>query len=89
MVQWNGCPPELTGNPQRNITQYAVTISSQDGGHQEVVFIPAEDVAVYDFEGLQPATTYNFEINVVIYTAEQGEQTYNLGVPPLTVSTRK
>ena len=86
-LQWNELPPELTGNPQRNITQYAVTISSQDGRHQEDVFIPAEDIAVYNFRSLQPATTYNIKVNIVIDTAGQGEQTYDIGVSPLIVTT--
>ena len=88
-LQWNEPPPELTGNPQRNITYYAVTISSQDGEVQESVSIPAEAAAVYTITGLQMATTYNFGINVVIDTEGQGEQTCDLGVPPFIVTTRE
>ena len=87
-LQWNEPPPELTGNPQRNITYYAITISSQDGEDQQFASVPAE-AAVYNITGLQMATTYDIGINVVIDTEGQGEQTYDLGVPPFIVTTRE
>ena len=86
-LQWNEPAPELTGNPQRNITQYVVTISSQDGGHSQVVYVPAEADAVYLIAGLQPSTTYDIEMDFVIDTEGQGEQMYDLGVSSLTVTT--
>ena len=90
-LQWNEPPPEMTGYPQRNITQYAVSISSQDGGEQEVALVPAEagSNTVYTATDLQPATIYDIEFNVVIDTEGQGERTYDLGISSLIVSTRK
>ena len=53
------------------------------------MFVPAEADAVYIITGLQPVTTYDIQIDVVIDTEGQGEQTYDLGVPPLIVTTRE
>ena len=89
MLQWNGSQPMLIGNPQRNITYYAIEIGSQDGGNQQVVFVPTEDTDVYTITGLQPAITYDIDVYVVIDTEGQGEQTYDLGIPPIIATTRK
>ena len=88
-LQWNGSLPEMTGSPQRNIRQYVVTISSQDGGDRQVVLIPPETLGVHTITGLQSTTTYYVVINVIIDTDGQGERTYDLGIPSLTVTTRK
>ena len=88
-LHWNRSSPELTGNPQRNITQYAVTISSQDGIESKVLYVPAEDVAMCTLTGLHSATTYDIEIHVIIDTEGQGDQTYDLGINPLIVTTRE
>ena len=89
MLKWNETPPVLTGNPQRSITKYAVTLTPKNGGDSEVVFVPAEADAVHMFTSLQHNTTYNIEIGVVIDTVIKGqvEQTYDIGVPLLTITT--
>ena len=79
----------MTGNPQRNITQYVVTVSSEDGMEQQVVVAPAEAAAVYTITGLQPATTYDIGVYIVINTVGQGEQTYDFRVPSLVITTRE
>ena len=75
------------GNPQRNITQYAVTIRPRDDGTLQAVHVPAEAGLSYVVTGLQPVTTYDIEVNVVIDTKGQGKQTYDLGIPLITVNT--
>ena len=85
-LQWNEPPPELTGNPHRNITQYVVTVSPQDGGDAKVVFVPAEAGVVGMVTGLRLPNTFDIGIEVVIDTEGQGEQTYDIGVPVITVT---
>ena len=84
-LRWNEPPPEVPRNPQRNITQYVVTVSPQDGGDAQVVLVPAEAGAEYIIAGLQPVTPYDINVNVVINTEGQGDKTYDIGVLPLTV----
>ena len=87
-LQWTEPPPELTGKPQRLITQYAIKIIQKyNGGNLQVALVPAEGDAMYVITNLQPATTYDIEVNVVIDTEGQGEQPFDLGVPFLTVTT--
>ena len=88
-LQWNEPPPELWGNPQRNITRYAVTYSVHDNGNSQVVFVPAEAGAEYTILDLQPETLYDIGVNAVINTDGQGEHPYDLRVQVLTVSTGK
>ena len=87
-LQWNESAPELTGNPYRNITQYAVTVTPRDGGEPRVVFVtaPAETAAVAIVTGLHLPNTFDIGIEVVINTEGQGEQTYDIGVPVITVT---
>ena len=86
-LQWNAPPPDLTGKPNRNITQYAVTIS-QDSGDSQVAFVPAAIDAVYFIRDLRLHTTYDIKIDVIIDTEGQGEQTYDIGQPLFAVTTR-
>ena len=85
-LQWNEPPPELTGNPHRNITQYVVKVSSQDGGDPQIVFVPAEVGVVGIVTGLRLPNTFDIGTKVVINTEGQGEQTYDIGVPVFTVT---
>ena len=86
-LQWNEPPPDLTGNPPRNITQYAVTVSPQDGGNPHVQFVPAKAGAVCFITNLQTTMAYDIKVEVVIDTERQGEQTYDIGPPQFTVTT--
>ena len=88
-LHWNEPPPILTGSLQRNITQYAVTLTRQDSRDSQVVFVLAEADAAYIFTDLRPGTTYIIKVNVIIDTATkgQGELTYDLGIPTLTITT--
>ena len=86
-LQWNGSPPELTGNPPRNITQYAVTVSQQDSEDPQIVYVPAVTDASCVVTGLQPETKYDIQTSVVIDTDGQGEQTHELGIHLITVNT--
>ena len=80
-------PPELTSDIERSITQYAVTLTPQDGGDPITAFVPAEAGAEITVPGLKPETMYSVEIEAVIDTAGQGEEIYNLGGDPLTIET--
>ena len=82
-------PPELTGDIERSITQYAVTLTPQDGGDPITVFVPAEAGSEVTVPGLEPETTYEVLVESVIDTAGQGEEIYNLGGDPFTVETSK
>ena len=88
-LQWNEPPPELAGNPHRNITQYAVTIIPQDGGESQVVFVRAEEDTFYNVTSLHLATIYDIKVHVVIDTERQGEQTYDIGPPVFSVTTTR
>ena len=80
-------PPELTGEPERIITQYAVTLTPQDGGDPITVFVPAEVGSEVTVPGLKPETTYEVLVETVIDTAGQGEEIYSLGADPITIET--
>ena len=79
--------PLLTGAPQREITQFAVTFTPQDGGPPVTMYFPAEEGTPFTADGLSPETAYDVEVGVVIDTEGQGEETYDLGIPPLTIET--
>ena len=85
-VQWNEPPPVLIGNPHRYITQYEVTVSPRDGGNPQVALVPAEAGVVVIVTGLRLPNTFDIGIDVVIDTEGQGEQTYDIGVPVITVT---
>ena len=89
ILQWNEPPPELTGSLQRNITKYEVTRTPRDGRDSQAVFVLAEANATYILTDLQPGTTYDIEVKVVIDTATkgQGELAYDIGIPTLTIAT--
>ena len=82
-------PPELTGEPPRSVTQYAVTLTPQDGSPPITVFVSAEASTNYTVLGLKPETSYDVEVGVVIDTEGQGEETYDLGVPKFSIETSK
>ena len=86
-LNWDGPPPELTGDPQRAITQYAVTLTPQNGGEPITTFSPAEAGSEATFTGLEPETTYDIQINAVIDTEGQGEETFDIGVPLFSETT--
>ena len=85
-LHWNESAPKLTGNPHRDITQYAVTISSRDGGDSQNVLVPAEAGVVVNVTGVRLPNIFDIGIEVVIDTEGQGEQTYDIGVPVITVT---
>ena len=80
-------PPELQGDIPRNITQYAVTLTPQDGGPPITILVPAEPGASLEVTGLTPETAYDVDVMAVIDTEGQGEQTYNLGIPSILIET--
>ena len=82
-------PPALAGDLDRNITQYAVTLTPQDGGDPITVFVPAEAGSEVTVSGLEPETIYDVKIEAVIDTAGQGEETYDVGFTPMSVETSK
>ncbi len=79
-------PPELDGEPQRNITQYAVTLTPQDGGPPIIAYLPAE-AGNYTIDGLSPETMYDALVEPVIDTDGQGEEPFDIGIEPLTFET--
>ena len=88
-LRWTEPPPILTGSPPRNITKYEVTLTPHGGGDSRFVLVPADANAGYSVTGLPPGTTYDIKVDVVIDTATkgQGELTYDIGIPLLTVTT--
>ncbi len=88
-LSWNDLPPSLSGDIPREITQYAVTVTPQDGGPSQTVYVPAEEGVEYTVTGLMPGTTYDIDIEVVIDTDGQGEVEYDIGVERQTVTTGK
>ncbi|XP_072042464.1 uncharacterized protein [Amphiura filiformis] len=82
-LSWDEPPPALESSPPRNITHYEVTLTPQDGGSSQTVYIPAEAGTNYTITGLKPSTMYNIETHAVIETEGQGEpEPYDLGIPP-------
>ena len=88
-LNWDEPPPGLTSEPPRNITHFAVTLTPRDGGDAITVYAPAEAGTSLDITGLTPETEYHIEVMVVIDTEGQGEETYDLRIPILTVITGK
>ncbi|XP_072032689.1 uncharacterized protein [Amphiura filiformis] len=87
-LNWDEPPPQLTSTPARNITEYAVTVTPQDGGPSQTLYVPAEANTTLEITDLEPETMYDIEIAAVIQTEGQEEpETYDLGTPPLTVET--
>ena len=86
-LSFDESPPELAGDLERSITQYAVTLTPQDGGDPITVSVPAEAGAEVTVPGLEPETTYDVEVEAVIDTAGQGEEVFDLGFTPMTVET--
>ena len=86
-LQWSEPPPELTENPHRIITQYAVKVVPQGGGDPQFAVVPAEIDVVCVITGLQLSTTYDIKVDVVIDTEGQGEQTYDIGSLPFNLTT--
>ena len=82
-------PPALVGDLERNITQYAVTLTPQDGGDPITIFVPSGTGSEVTVQDLEPETTYDVKVEAVIDTAGQGEETYDLGFTPMTVETSK
>ena len=89
ILNWDEPPPELTGDLPRAITQYAVTLTPRDGGSPISTFAPAEAGTSLRVTGLKPETEYDVEVMAVIDTEGQGEETYDLGIPILTIETSK
>ncbi|XP_072042793.1 uncharacterized protein [Amphiura filiformis] len=88
VLSWDKPPPALESNPPRNITHYEVTLTPQDGGPSQTVYVPAEAGTNYTIPGLKPNTTYVIETRAVIETEGQGEpEPYDLGIPPLLFTT--
>ncbi|XP_072042702.1 uncharacterized protein [Amphiura filiformis] len=82
LLIWDTPPPALVSNPPRNITHYAVTFTTQDGGSSQTVNVPAEAGTNYTITGLAPGTMYDVETRIVIETEGQGEpDLYDLGIP--------
>ena len=79
-LNWDEPPPELLSEPPRNITQYAVTLTPQDGGPSVSVFVPAQAGISYEVTGLKPETTYDIEVLPIIATEGQGEATFDMGI---------
>ena len=79
-LNWDEPPPELLSEPPRNITEYAVTLTPQDGGPSVSVFVPAQAGTSYEVTGLKPETTYDIEVLPVIATEGQGEATFDMGI---------
>ena len=88
-LNWDQPPPELTGDLQRTITQYAVTVTPEDGDPLDTVVVPAEAGTVYTIDNLTPDTAYDIQISVVIDTERQGEETFDIGAPSLSATTCK
>ena len=88
-LNWDEPPPKLAGELLRNITQYAVTLTPQDGGDPITVFAPAEAGSSLEITELTPETAYDIEVMAVINTDGQGEETYDLGIPTLNIETSK
>ena len=88
MVFVENDPPMLEGDPQRAITQYAVTLTPQDGGPAQIAYIPAE-AGTYPVEGLSPETMYDVLFEPVIDTEGQGEEPFDLGIAPLMLETSR
>ena len=87
-LNWDEPPPELLSEPPRNITQYAVTLTPQDGGSSISVFVPAQASTSYEVTGLKPETSYDIDVFPVIDTKGQGEATFDMGIA-LSVQTSK
>ena len=85
-LQWSEPPPVLTGIPHRIITHYVVTVVDRDRGDSLVNYVLAEAGIVYNITGLRP-TKYDIKVEHVIDTDGQGEQTYDLESPLLSVTT--
>ena len=86
-VTFDEPPPELAGDLVRNITQYSVTLTPQDGGDPITVFVPAEAGGEVTIPGLEPETAYDVLVEAVIDTAGQGEETFDLGFTLMTIET--
>ena len=83
-LQWNEPPPRLLGSPQRSITRYEVTTVQRDGGGSQIALVTAESGVIYTVSSLHSPMGFDFRTNVVINTEGQGEQSYDIGVPPLS-----
>ena len=83
-LQWNDPPPRLLGSPQRSITQYEVTAVQRDGEGSQIALVTAEAGVVYTVSTLHSPMGFDFKTNVVINTEGQSEQSYDIGVPPLS-----
>ena len=77
----------MTGELRRNITQYEITLTPQDGGDLITVYAPTEAGTSIEVPGLTPETEYDIQVKVVIETEGQGEESYDLGIPPMTIET--
>ena len=77
----------MAGELRRNITQYEVTLIPQDGGDPITVYAPAEAGTAIEVSGLTPETQYDIQIRAVIETEGQGEESYDLGIPRMTIET--
>lgn len=88
-VNWDEPPPELAGDLTRNITQYAITLTPQDGGPPQTFTVPAEAGTEYELTGLMPETMYEIQIDAVINTDGQGEEVYDIGIPQINIETSK
>ena len=87
-LTWNEPPPALTGDLQRAITQYAVTVKPEDGDGLSYI-VPAQAGTGFIFNLLEPDTVYDVQISAVIYTERQGEVTFDIGTPSLNATTCK
>ena len=86
-ISFDEPPPELADDLGRSITQYAVTLTPQDGGDPITVLVPAEAGSEGIVSGLEPETTYDVLVEGVIDTPGQGEEIFDLGFTPLIIET--
>ena len=87
VLNWAEPPPELSGDLQRAITQYAVTVTPDNGGPSKTVLFPAVAESDFTITDLDPDTTYDIQYSAVINTEGQGEVTYDLGAATLSATT--
>ena len=86
-LNWAEPPPQLPGDLQRAITQYAVTVKPVNGGPSKTVSFPAEAGTDFTVTDLDPETTYDIQYSAVIDTEGQGEEIFDLGATTLSATT--
>ena len=77
----------MEGDIPREITQYSITATPQDGGPSVTFYVLAEEGASITVSDLDPETAYDIKVSAVIDTEGQGEETFDLGLPSLSITT--